>query len=84
MMKTIKQLWNFSSEKVLFAIKTYGLGFLITIILSDLLDEVIIPGMLLYLGYPALSITALVGDIDWITYPLYFITANALKRGALR
>ncbi len=80
-MKTIKQLINLAREEILLFIKAYGLGFLITVVLSDLLDEVIIPGLLLYFGHPALSVTALVGDIDWITYPLYFITANALKRG---
>ena len=80
-MKTLKQIWNLTREKVLSTIKAYGIGFLITIILSDLLDEVIIPGLLFYLGYPVLSITALVGDIDWITYPLYLIVAGRLKRG---
>ena len=87
-MKTIKQsLTSFKEkmqEKVLFAIKAYGLGFLITVILSDLLDEVIIPGVLLYFGHPVLSVTAIVGDIDWITYPLYFVVANKLKRGVLQ
>ena len=82
-MKTLKQIWNLTREKVLSTIKAYGLGFLITVILSDLLDEVVIPGLFLYFGYPALSVTALVGDIDWFTYPLYFIVAGKLKRGAL-
>lgn len=87
-MKTTQQIKYFVSEfmnsKVLPIIKAYGLGFLITVILSDLLDEVIIPGVLLYFGHPVLSVTAIVGDIDWITYPLYFVVANKLKRGVLQ
>lgn len=52
--------------------KMHGPTFLAYAIAMDVLDELIIPGMFAYLGFPALSIISLIADLDWMTYPAYF------------
>ncbi len=53
-----------------------GIGFLIYAILIDVLDEIILPLTLTYLGYPIIGGAVFLGDIDWIMYPLYFMIKN--------
>lgn len=57
-----------------------GLAVVTTIIAADLLDEIIIPGILLMTGHPVLSGIAIIGDIDWLTYPIIFFTINTIKK----
>ncbi|MBI5065208.1 hypothetical protein HZA97_03125 [Candidatus Woesearchaeota archaeon] len=52
---------------------TEGVWFAVYAALMNVLDEVIIPFAFAYFGHPILGVAALVGDLDWLTYPLYFV-----------
>ncbi len=62
----------FISQIYEFAI-TEGVWFAVYAVLMNVLDEVIIPLAFAYFGHPILGGAALVGDLDWLTYPLYFV-----------
>ena len=53
-----------------------GVGFLVYAFIVNMLDEVLIPATLSYFGHPALGGLALLGDLDWLTYPLYFFVKS--------
>lgn len=60
--------------------KQHGAGFAVYAIAANILDEVVIPAVFLYLGYPAISGLSLLGDLDWLTYPLYFVIINGWRK----
>lgn len=80
MMQIIKKLQNMNIKTMLTrnykSLIKQGVGFLIYAILVDVLDEVILPLTLTYFGYPVLGGAVLLGDLDWLTYPLYFLVKN--------
>jgi len=53
-----------------------GMGFAVYAVLVNILDELVIPATLAYFGHPALGGIAILGDLDWLTYPLYFIVKS--------
>ena len=59
-------------------IKRYGPSFVIYALAMNILDEVFIPGLLAYFGHPIMGSLFLIGDLDWLTYPLYFLFTNVI------
>lgn len=55
----------------------YGVAFVVYALAMDLLDDILIPGALALFGHPALGAAAFAADLDWITYPLFFIALAA-------
>ena len=53
--------------------RTYGPKLIIYMILMDVLDDILLPAVLAFAGYPVLSGISFIADFDWLTYPLYFV-----------
>ena len=82
----IQQLAKNHAKKILDIGKENGTGFLIYAIAANILDEILIPVIFAYFGHPRLSLTILLGDLDWATYPIYFIglsLKNKLKQTSI-
>lgn len=60
--------------------RKHWLAAITTIIAADVLDELTIPGILLMTGHPVLSGIAILGDIDWLTYPIIFFIIKAATK----
>ena len=80
MMQIIKKLQNMNIKTMITqnykSLIKQGVGFLVYAIFVDVLDELIIPLGLTYFGYPMLGGAVFLGDLDWLTYPLYFVIKN--------
>ncbi len=74
-----KQFVEQMKQKLLMLAKEHGIKFVVYIILMDLLDDYLIPSALTYFGHPVLGGIAFFGDLDWLTWPLYFVAVNAWK-----
>ncbi len=61
-------------------VKEHGPKLVVYIILMDVLDDVLLPAILAFAGYPVLSATAFIADLDWLTFPLYFVFVAAMNR----
>jgi len=62
------------------AIFQHGKIFAISAVLGDFLDEILIPGILFVTGHTYLSGIALLGDLDWLTYPIIFVMIKTIKK----
>ncbi|HLF54597.1 MAG TPA: hypothetical protein VI612_02670 [Candidatus Nanoarchaeia archaeon] len=58
----------------------YAPGFVVYAIAMDLLDDVLIPLAIGWLGHPVLGGLAFALDLDWLTYPAYFAVLYAARR----
>lgn len=74
--ENVKQI----GRKMLKLGKEHGISFAIYAIIANAFDEIVIPAMFLYFGYPAISGLSLLADIDWITYPMYFMFVNIWQK----
>ena len=61
-------------------VRVHGPGFAVYAVVVNILDDIVLPLTLGLAGYPILGGLAFVGDLDWLTYPMYFI-AIALWKG---
>lgn len=78
-MKNIKKVITNLGNKAITLAKVHGPAFLGYAIIVNFLDEIVIPGILVYFGFPVLGGAMVLGDLDWLTYPLYFLFKGALK-----
>ncbi len=58
----------------------YAPGFVVYAVLMDLLDDVLIPLAIGWLGHPVLGGLAFALDLDWLTYPAYFAVLYIWRR----
>jgi hypothetical protein len=79
-MKDIKKVITTLGNRIFAFAKVYGPAFVVYAIVMDLIDEIIIPGILVYLGFPMIGGMAVLGDLDWLTYPLYFLVRGMFNR----
>ena|SRR3989338_5019885 len=61
-------------------VKEHGLKLVVYVILVDVLDDILLPAILAFSGYPVLSGMAFIADLDWLTYPLYFVFATGMNK----
>ncbi|GEM_PF-5539224 len=82
--KTTQQLKKIATKlatKTITIAKENGLGFVIYAAACDIFDEIALPGIALYFGHPYLAGAIGLGDLDWFTYPLYFVIKNKWNAG---
>ncbi len=58
----------------------YAPGFAAYAIAMDVLDDILIPAALAWLGHPVLGGLAFAFDLDWLTYPMYFAVIYVARR----
>lgn len=78
-MKNIKEIIGKLRNKAMTIVKEHGLGFLTYAIFVNILDEVFIPAILAYFGFSVLGGLMILGDLDWLTYPLYFLFSGTFR-----
>lgn len=79
--KAKKIATKYCQKTIAFA-KENGISFVIYAIACDLFDELILPGIMIYLGHPVLAGAIGLSDLDWATYPLCFVVKNKLNQFA--
>ena len=68
------------TRKILEYGKMYGPSFLLYAVLVNILDDIVIPGIFALIGYPLVGSMLFIGDLDWLTYPLYFVFATRFQK----
>jgi len=78
-MKNSKKVITTLGNKAITLAKVHGPAFLGYAIIVNILDEIVIPGIFVYFGFPLVGGAMVLGDFDWVTYPLYFLFKGAFK-----
>ena len=81
--KIIQTMQKLLSKTIKFS-RENGLSFLIYAIIMNFADEIAIPAIIAYFGHPIIAGFTLFGDLDWLTYPLYFLLRNRVKMLVMR
>lgn len=74
-----KVLQKFTA-KTIALVKENGAGFVVYAAACDIFDEIVLPAIMLYFGHPVLAGVIGIGDLDWLTYPLYFTVKGRLNQ----
>lgn len=77
--KVLQKLLKLTA-KTIALVKENGAGFVVYAAACDIFDEIVLPAIMLYFGHPVLAGVIGIGDLDWLTYPLYFAVKGKLNQ----
>ena len=69
----LRKIRHRSLARIMPWLKAYGLGFVVYAVAMNVLDEVMLPLVFAYFGYPFQGALFMLADMDWLTYPLYVV-----------